>query len=104
MPIYFNVSEVREFLLENGIVFTLRKPRSIGVTQAVFGSYFKHTTFAIVEVKLEREHVNYMEELLPYIERSGLKDVGKWFELAKKMSGDTLNLYNVTLRDKIEEN
>ena len=102
MPIFFNVPEVRDFLLENGIVFTLRKPRSEGETYAVVGSYYKHKTIAIVKVKLEKADIHYAEDLLPYFFQSGLnQSVYEWFELAKKMSGKTLNLYKVTLVEKI---
>jgi hypothetical protein len=103
MPIYFNVPDVREFLLDNGVVFTLRKPRSEGETYAVVGSYCKHKTIAIVRVKLEKTDIHYAEDLGPYFSQSGLVgcSVYDWFELAKKMSGETLNLYKVTLVEKI---
>lgn len=100
--IYFNVKGVKEFLEKNGLVYTLRKPRSVGMTQAVTGSYYKHETFATVDVGLVEENITDYRRLYMYFPESGL--VGslvegslKWLELAHKMSGSTLNLYKVSI-------
>lgn len=108
MPIYFNVKEVREYLQRTKMVFTLRKPRSVGITQAVVGSYFKHTAFATVKIIQTVENVCRPEQLELYVSDSGLQKEGesiketaiRWFALAQKMSGFTLNLYQVIIEDE----
>jgi hypothetical protein len=101
-PIYFNVRTVREYLVTNGHVYTLRKPRGVGITDAVTGSYFKHKTFAKVEVKLVITDVLMSTQLDPYFGESGLFSSSyKWLELAQIMSGGKLNLYKVTIVERL---
>jgi hypothetical protein len=106
--IFFNVKEVREFLSLNGYVFTLRKPRNEGEALAVVGNYYKNEPFGKVYVKLIKENITHAHELSPYVHGSGIKasltlndmcyddDSHQWFNLAKHMSGEQLNLYLVT--------
>lgn len=111
MPIYFNVKEVREYLQRTKMVFTLRKPRSVGVTDAVVGSYLKHMAFATVEIIQMVENVCRPEQLELYVSQSGLLKEGesieeatkRWFTLAQKMSGFTLNLYQVIIEKDLSE-
>ena len=49
---YWNVKEAREFLMLNGFVFTLRKPRKEGEALAVVGSYYEHQPLGMTNVKL----------------------------------------------------
>lgn len=120
---FFNVDEVREYLLEHGEVYTLRKKRfRLGKDVAVKGSYFKRETLAKIFIeKAVDEPIVYWRQLLPYVTRSGLMkpipigrefdlptrermkeaEAKKWFELAKKLSGPDLYLYHVSVRDKI---
>lgn len=100
--IYFNVKDVKEFLEKNGMVYTLRKPRTVGITQAVVGSYYKHETFATVDIQLIIENVIDSRQLYKYFSESGLAGTEvegslRWLNLANKLSGFTLNLYKVSI-------
>lgn len=108
---YFNVDKVREFLLENGIVYTLRRKRKrVGYDYAFHGSYYKKVKLARIEID-EIKRIKSWIDLIPYVGRSGLMHLAegpilcaeKWFELAKKLSGDNLYLYRVTVLWKIKE-
>lgn len=111
--IFFNVPGPKEFLIINGYVYTLRKPRSVGVTTAVTGNRFKGDVkpFAKVNVVLIAENITSPDTLVPYAFESGIK-IGvtlssiiwdakmiakKWLNLAREKSGIILNLYKVTL-------
>ena len=107
--IFFNIKEVRNFLMLNGYVFTLRKSRSEGEALAVVGSYFDHQPLGMTNVKLILEDVYNAHQLSPYVAGSGIKaqvtlcdcgyddDAHQWFGLANKLSGEKLNLYLVTM-------
>jgi len=102
MPIFFNVKPVREFLIKNGFVYTLRKRRGrVGNDVAVHGSYYKRKTIAkvfILEVPIGK--IENSEMLTGFFDESGLKSsASEWFELAKKLSGEELYLYKVTIRE-----
>lgn len=100
--IFFNVEPVREFLIKNGYVYTLRKKRfRIGNDIAVYGSFCKHETIAKVFIEsVPFGQVTNSEMLVLYFDYSGLKSsASEWFELARKLSGDELYLYKVTVRD-----
>ena len=72
MVMFFNVPEVKTFLLENGEVFTLRKMRKrVGNDIAVTGSYFKQIKLARINIELVGRIVDW-SELIPYVEGSGL--------------------------------
>lgn len=106
---YWNVKEARDFLILNGYVFTLRKPRSEGSAIAVVGSYYNHKPIGSIFVKLLKEDIQYAHELSAYVAGSGIKsqitlcdcgyddDAHEWFALANKISGEKLNLYLVTM-------
>jgi hypothetical protein len=107
--IFFNVKEVRQFLMLNGYVFTLRKPRNVGEAIAVVGNYYKYEPIGKVFVQLIKEDIKHPHELSPYVNGSGIEapltlndmcyddDAHHWFALANKMSGQKLNLYLVTM-------
>ena len=101
--IFFNIEEVREFLIKNGFVYTLRKPRNTGQDIAVYGSYYKHKTFAKVFIDFEGADPFTPEALEYYIEKTGLyrgnkkEDSAKWLELEKKLSGEHIHLYKVSI-------
>lgn len=107
--IFFNVEEARNFLLENGYVFTLRKHRMEGEAIAIVGNYYKHKTIGKVFVKLIKANITHPHELSSYVAGSGIKspitfnslcyddDAHHWFALAKQISGEQLNLYLVTM-------
>ena len=106
--IYWNVKEAYEFLIQNCYVFTLRKPRTEGEALAVTGSYYDHKPMGMVNVKLILENVYHPHQLSSYVAGSGIKseitlcdmrddDAFKWFNLAKNISGEQLNLYLVTM-------
>lgn len=105
--IYFTVKEVREYLIEHGFVYTLRKPRGTGITQAAEGgSYQKPILFADVDVELIEENITDSKQLLAYVAYSGLGPRGleglescakKWLSLAQQLSGEELHLYKATI-------
>jgi len=117
--IWFKVKPVREFLIINGEVYTLRKKRfRIGNDVAVYGSMYKQKRIGKVNIEVVGK-ITRVEELLPYVRESGLDSqfslmmsdeerdhlyptrlevAKKWLDLAKKMSGDELYLYKVTLK------
>ena len=110
---YWNVKEAREFLILNGYVFTLRKPRKEGPAIAVVGSYYDHHPIGSTFVKLIKEDIQHAHELSAYVAGSGIKaqitlndmcyddDAHHWFRLAYQLSvkeeGQKLNLYLVTM-------
>jgi len=119
--IFFNVEPVRDYLIEHGKVYTLRKKRfRIGNDVAIYGTPFKQNRIGKVYIQ-PIEKITHFEQLIPYVAESGLlkprvntglwnpksrdemiarlKSRG-WLELAKKLSGDELYLYKVSLREK----
>ena len=118
MVLFFNVKLVREYLLENGEVYTLRKLRKrIGNDVAVTGSYYKQNKIATINIELVGKIAKW-SELIKYVMKSGLfpktKNVvhlflskafqeksKEWWNLAKKLSGKELYLYRVTIEELI---
>lgn len=114
---FFNVKLVREFLLENGEVYTLRKQRKrIGRDTAITGDYYHQNKLAKINIELVGKIIHW-SELIKYVMKSGLFPKTKnmvhlflskafqekskeWFELAKKLSGEELYLYYVTVTEK----
>jgi len=91
---FFNVEAVREFLLKNGYVYTIRRNnRRVGKDIAVYGSYSKNTKMGNVDIKLVLENLTSAEQLKPYINESGLENAEDLLKLAQKMSDEKLNLY-----------
>ena len=72
--------------MKEGSVYTLRSSfRSIGFTQAVTGSYLKHTF--LCKVNVERlTTVKHPHDLCPYLGYSGFKDVDTWWSKATPIS------------------
>src|SRR3972149_10880670 len=112
--IFFNIREVREYLVTHGIVYTIRNSRSEGITDAVQGNYRKWTKICKVNVKLMEENIISSEQLEKYAFQSGItlpitlcalkvdarQISNKWLDLAKRLSaqqGEQLNLYRVTV-------
>jgi hypothetical protein len=107
--IFFNVREVREYLVTHGIVYTLRRPRAEGLTDAVEGNYKKWRKICKVNVELVTKNIISSEQLEQYAFQSGItlpitlcafqadarRISNKWFDLAHKLSGEQLNLYRV---------
>lgn len=110
--IFFNVREVREYLMTHGEVYTLRNPRAEGTTDAVKGDYRKQERLCRVQVELITKDVKSSEQLEEYAFKSGItipitlsafkadaRQISvKWLDLAKRMSsrnGEQLNLYHV---------
>jgi hypothetical protein len=120
MTIKFDVKVVREYLEGHGFVYTLRHPRLTGQTIAIFNGGTKKEPVEIiladVEVKLIEEAVVTPEQLYPFVFMSGLgvaesldkkglnqlrdEIAKKWLMLAQRLSGETLNLYMVTITKK----
>lgn len=98
--IFFNVQQVREFLLKNGFVYTLRKSRRIGNDLAVYGSYYKQTKIGKCKIQLEATYPIGSEIDLSseHVKYSSFKSAEEWFNLAKKLcKGELPYLYKVTL-------
>lgn len=98
--IFFNVPQVREFLLKNGFVYTLRKSRRIGNDLAVYGSYFKQTKIGRCKVQLEATYPIGSEKDLSseHVKYSSFKTAEEWYTLALKLyKGELPYLYKVTL-------
>lgn len=116
VAIKFEVKAVRDYLLSHGFVYTLRHPRSTGLTIATYTSKDKEIVLANVEVQEIVSYVKDYKDISKYAFMSGLGVVQgldregiemcreviskKWLELAQKLSGDILNLYIVKIVKK----
>lgn len=106
--IFFNVPEVRNYLLIHGIVYSLRNRRHVGKAVAVQGSLYKH--FNLGRVIVERiMNGPTVEDLENYVSQSGFKTVKEWIDCAYKhfkkygvWNVSELGLYKVTLVEKME--
>jgi len=114
MVIFFNVEKVRNFLIEAGYVYTLRKKRfRVGNDTAIYGSRFKQKKIGKVHIG----HVMKVTEptnLVPFVNESGIENralhlyltrlevAKKWFELGVKLSGNDLHLYKVIMANRLE--
>ena len=98
--IFFNVKEVKNFLLKNGEVYTTRKPsRKIGVDIAVEGSYTHPKILGLVDIKFV-ELITSPEQLTPYVDKSGISSIFLWFEKAQELHKlKALGLFHVKLLD-----
>ena len=98
--IFFNVKEVKDFLLKNGEVYTTRKPsRKTGIDIAVEGSYTRPKILGLVDIKFV-ELITQPEQLTLYVNRSGLHSPFVWFEKAQELHKlKTLGLFHVKLLD-----
>jgi len=105
--IFFNVDEVRDYLLKTGKVYTLRHKRKEGQDEAVKGNFPNHIRVATVMItRILKEEVIDPEQLTPYITHSGLykteeellTTAKRWFTLAKELhKNEPLQLYAVTV-------
>jgi len=107
MIMFFNVKKVREFLLKEGYIYTLRKKRKrVGEDVAVKGNYYKQDWLAWIHIEFIKSIHSFLE-LVFFVAESGLAPKNivdskkgmaslKWFDLAKKMSKTyPLYLYKV---------
>jgi len=99
---YFNISEPRNQLLKNGIVYTCRHKKRIntGATVARRGNFKKFVELAKVDVK----HVGRVEkpqELRPYLKESGFDTTKEW--IPKIRGGLPAHLYAVKVISVISE-
>lgn len=105
--IFFNVKEVKDYLLSNDRVYTIRKQRkNVGFDKAATGDWRNNqTVFAIAKVFIRRVGIADLELAMEHVTESGLYDpkIGvfesavKWLELAKMMFGENLVMYYVKL-------
>lgn len=114
-PIYFNVKKAREYLLENGHVYTIRGKRSTGTTKARKGNYFTFKVLGNAEIERiksvgpislqpnlslsDRALEEYFDELMPYIRDSGFEPPREWWENVTMSAFKTCILYHVRLLD-----
>ena len=93
--IFFNVQEARDFLLQFGMVYTLRRKRKedYGQVRIVQGSYFHNQILGIGVISLIKkiENKDELEKYLPY---SGFSSIDEW---CNKKSPDANYLYIVKL-------
>lgn len=94
--IFFNIKPVREFLVVEGHVYTLRSPRRTGIEMAVHGTHYYSKKIFMVSTELVIEGVTSASQLREYAGMSGLTSAEEWFRLALKLSGVKLNLYHCT--------
>lgn len=79
--IFFNRPEARNQLIKYGIVYTIRRERSIGATQAVVGT-FKNWKF-ITHVNVTRvKKIHCPDDLNQYLRQSGFDDTYDWMGAA----------------------
>ena len=105
--IFFNINEVREYLLKTGTVYTLRRKRREGRDEAVKGDLKLWTRIATVMVtRILKEEVTSPQQLLPYVEKSGLHNPQKrlllsaieWYDRAKQLhKQEPIFLYAVSI-------
>lgn len=113
-PIFFNVKEAREHLLQNGHVYTIRKKRSTGITMARHGNIFKFTKLGQVEIrhigyasppmglapdlKLSDERLhNFYTILEPYVAESGFHNAREWWDNVLSTPWTEYHIYYVSL-------
>jgi hypothetical protein len=98
MVIFFNDERVRNTLLVQGFVYTLRGMRKIGRDIAVVGRLYDYRIIADVNVEYVMP-ITQAYQLTPYVVWSGLDDSNQWLALAKRLSGaDTkFHLYCVRM-------
>ena len=104
-PIYFNVPEARDFLLEHQYVYTIRKQRkddSNQYTAARWGSYYDFHTVGKVRVHpvLLLHEEGREVQLCDYVRYSGFHTVQEWLSSVKEWKHPMM-LYRVELVDGI---
>ena len=79
MPIYFNITEARNHLLKNKVVYTLRKRkrRYLGKCQILKGSFRNSELIGNGRVSFIKS-INNNDELLPYVKQSGFEKLKDW--------------------------
>ena len=98
--IWFNVEEAREFLLKHRMVYTLRKPRSVGFHRVFTFKNGKKLSLGVAIVELVKD-VNGPDDVEQFVNQSGLSTAGEWYTRAVGLSGNVLRLYKVTMCEKI---
>lgn len=103
-PIFFNVKLVRDLLMSQGKVATLRKTLRSCETDAVQGNYWKRKKLARVVIEPVSEvAINFEEDydiIREYLPLSGFKRLTTWMRTAKILSGDKLYLHLVQVKYK----
>jgi len=94
MSIYFNITEAKNHLLKNKVVYTLRerKRKYLGKCQIHQGSYRNFEIIGNGRVSFVKS-INNDNELLPYVKQSGFEEVKDW----RKKAGNSKYLYKVEL-------
>ena len=93
--IFFNIPEARDFLLQFGMVYTLRRKRKedYGQIRIVQGSYFHNQILGIGVISFIKK-IERKEELEKYLEYSGFSSIDEWYN---KKSPNANYLYLVKL-------
>jgi hypothetical protein len=93
MVISFQLENVRNHLLEHGMVYTMpSKPHKEGKDWANSG----RTTKKIADVKITEIYPSKDEYLGDYLKDSGFKTINEWIEAYLKLNNDFM-LYNMRL-------
>jgi len=101
--IFFNVNNVKNCLIKNGEVYTLRKKRRDGLDIAVTGNRYKWNKLGKVDIIFVKEIKSFVD-LIDYLPLSGMPHAKYWYKLASKLhKSKDLFLYNVKFlgEDKI---
>jgi len=85
MPIYLNITKARNHLLKNKVIYTLREKRRkyLGKSQIRKGSFRIFEEISMGRVSYVKT-IDNDNELLPYVNQSGFKEVEDWREKAGK--------------------
>ena len=82
MNIFFNRPKAREYLMKNGIVYTLRPAeRKNGTYRLCYGNYFKSIKLGQGEVEFIKK-IEDDKELEDYVARSGFDTCEEWIKEA----------------------
>ena len=82
----------RRQLRRKGIVFTLRRPRGVGLARARHGGFYRFRDLGPVQILLVHERPT-VRQLAAYLDLSGFGSVHDW--LLRRARGAT-HLYQVT--------
>ena len=96
--LYFNAKEARDFLIERGFVYTLRRARN-RYFEPIVATYYDSNlkqTIEIGRVKMNKiKDVTKKEDVVEYLKYSGFNELDTWWNTALYLNGNDLILYEV---------
>lgn len=93
-PIYLNIQAARSQLQREKLLYTLRRPRGVGVAQARQGGYYEFEPLGWVEIVLIQENATD-DQLVQYLPSSGFPSIQAWRIAA---GPDQTHLYRVSVK------